>query len=84
VYRLVPDPATVEQIAALPTEALASYVEVLTALEVAPWSGHPQHRDIPDAPVRWWSFGPGAAGQVMYLVLEDQREVHLLLVQWIG
>ena len=24
------------------------------------------------------------AGQVVYLVLEDRREVHLLVVQWLG
>lgn len=29
-------------------------------------------------------FGPGGAGQVVYLVLEEQREVHVILVQWWG
>jgi hypothetical protein len=38
----------------------------------------------PDAPVRRWVFGPGQAGQVVYLILEDQQEVHLLLVQYWG
>lgn len=36
------------------------------------------------AAVRRWPFGPRDAGQVVYLVLDDQREVHLLLVQWLG
>jgi len=26
----------------------------------------------------------GDAGQVVYLILEDRREVHLLVVQWLG
>jgi hypothetical protein len=26
----------------------------------------------------------GSSGGVVYLILEQQREVHLLLVQWIG
>jgi hypothetical protein len=34
--------------------------------------------------MRRWAFGSGDAGQVVYLVLEQQREVHLLLVQWLG
>jgi len=84
VYRIVPDAATTSQVAALPTEALDAYARVLAALELAPWNGTPQHEENPDAPVRRWKFGPGQAGQVVYLILDDQREVHLLLVQWWG
>ena len=84
MYRIVPDPVTYDQVAALPQEALRSYAEVLATLVLTPWNGRPQHRDNPDAAVRRWSFGPGAAGQVIYLILEDQREVHLLLVQWLS
>jgi hypothetical protein len=29
-------------------------------------------------------FGPEGAGTITYLLLEDQREVHLLVVQWLG
>jgi hypothetical protein len=29
-------------------------------------------------------FGARAAGSITYLVLDRQREVHVLLVQWIG
>ncbi|MEV0682145.1 hypothetical protein AB0I60_37055 [Actinosynnema sp. NPDC050436] len=57
---------------------------MLAVLELEPWNRRPQHRDNPDAAVRYWYFGPDDAGQVVYLILDDQREVHLLLVQWLG
>jgi hypothetical protein len=41
-------------------------------------------RANPDAAVRRWVFGPGGAGQVVYLILEDQHEVHVILVLWLG
>ncbi|MGH3786465.1 MAG: hypothetical protein ACRDRG_07905 [Pseudonocardiaceae bacterium] len=46
--------------------------------------GRPQHEDNPEGAVRRWNFGVGQAGQVVYLILEEQQEVHLLLVQWWG
>jgi hypothetical protein len=63
---------------------LTAYAEVLTTLELKPWNGRPQHTGNPDGAVRRWSFGPKSAGHVVYLILEDQREVHLLLVQWLA
>jgi hypothetical protein len=84
VYRVVADSATLEQVAALPSEALSAYAELLAALEVSPWSGRPQHEANPDGAVRRWAFGPGAAGQLVYLIDEQAREVHLLIVQWLG
>lgn len=68
----------------MPVEALSDYAEVLAVLELEPWSGRPQHEDNPDAAVRFWASGPDLAGQVVYLILEEQREVHLLLVQWLA
>jgi len=82
MYRIVPDPLVSEQVAALPTEALHDLAEVLSVLALTPWNGAPQHAANPDGPVRRWPFGVGQAGQVVYLILEDQQEVHLLLVQW--
>jgi hypothetical protein len=84
VYRVVPDEVIAEQVAELPVEALADYLEVLTALELAPWNGSPHNEANPDGAVRRWAFGPGAAGHVVYLIAEDLREVHLLVVQWLG
>ncbi|TLF78503.1 hypothetical protein FEK34_11820 [Nocardia cyriacigeorgica] len=84
MYRIVPDAATIDQVAALPIEALLPYSEILTVLELDPWGGEPQHRGNPDGAVRRWIFGPEGAGQLVYLVVEDRREVHLLRVLWLG
>ena len=59
MYRIVPDIAVSEQVAALSAEALVGYVEVLEVLQLTPWNGRPQHVANPDAPVRRWAFGPG-------------------------
>lgn len=71
-------------IAALPTEALAVFAEARTVLETAPWSGPPQNADNPDCAVRHLLFGPAAAGQIVYLILDHAREVHVLVVLWLG
>jgi len=84
VYRLVIYPEVQEQIAALPDEALIGYADVLDVLELAPWSGQSQHAGNPEGAVRRWMFGPEGTGHVIYLILEDQREVHVALVQWLG
>lgn len=74
MYRLIPDAPTIEQVAALPEEALLFYAEVLSVLEVTPWAGRSLHEANPDGPVRRWTFGTGAAGQVIYLIYEDRLE----------
>ena len=84
MYEIIADREVIDQVAALPADALDAYAEVLTVLTVAPWNGPAQHKDNPDGAVRRWPFGPGLAGQVLYLILEDQREVHVLVVQWFG
>jgi hypothetical protein len=84
VYRLVPDRAVIDQAAVLPVAALPAYLEVLSVLELTPWNGEPQNRDNPDGAVRRFVFGPGGAGQVIYLVLDEPPEVHLLMLQWLG
>jgi hypothetical protein len=84
VYRIVPDATIFPAVAALPSEALEAYAELVAALEVCPRSGPSHHAANPDGAVRRWTFGPGDAGQVVYLILEDRREVHLLVVQWLG
>ena len=73
MYRIIPDTAVSGQVAALPAEVLAGYAEVLEVLQLTPWNGPPQHPDKPDAPVRRWAFDPGQAGQVVYLILEEQQ-----------
>lgn len=82
MYRIVVDTEVQDQIAALPDEALVAYADVQDVLETVPWNGAPQHRDNPEGAVRRWRFGSDGAGQVVYLILEQQQEVHILLVQW--
>lgn len=77
----MPDTAVSEQVAALSDTALVGFAEVLDVLQLTPWNGQPQHPANPEAPVRRWAFGPGHTGQVVYLILEDRQEVHLLPVQ---
>ncbi|WP_166354312.1 hypothetical protein [Phytoactinopolyspora limicola] len=84
MYRLIPDAAVLDQLAELPNEALAAYAEILDVLQLTPWNGRPQHDANPDGAVRWWPFGPDHAGQIIYLIHEEQQEVHLLLIQWLG
>jgi hypothetical protein len=83
VYEVVVYPEAADQIAELPVAALADYARVLDAIEVAPWNGPPHNERNPGGAVRRWSFGPDAAGQVLYLVLDEQREVHVLRVLWL-
>lgn len=49
MYRIITDSTVVDQLAALPTEALPGYADVLDVLEVAPWNGRPYNEEKPDA-----------------------------------
>jgi len=82
VYRVTTDHQVLEQVAALPIDALASYAELLVVLETVPWNGDPVHKDNPHGAVGAHVFGRG--GLVTYLILEDQRRVDVLTVQWVG
>lgn len=82
MYTVVTDEQAQPHVDALPADALAAYAELCVVLETAPWSGRAYNRDNPDGPMRLRSFA--TYGQVVYLILEDQRRVDVLLVQWIG
>jgi hypothetical protein len=84
LYRIDVYPEAGDQLAALPTAALAAYSELHAALELTPWNGAPQNKKNPGGPVRNWVFGPDAGGLVVYLILEDQREVHVIRIVWVG
>ena len=84
MYRILTDSVVVDQLAALPAEALSGYAEVLHVLELAPWNGRPYNEEKPDAPMRELVFGAHGEGTVTYLVLEREGEVHMLVVQWAG
>ena len=84
MYQIVVYPEAAEQIDALPADVALAFAEVLGVLEMKPWAGPPQYDGNPEGEMRLWPFGPGLAGHVVYLILEDQREVHVLVVQWFG
>jgi hypothetical protein len=70
-----------DQVQALPAAALLSFAEAITVLEIAPWRGRPFNRRNPDGAVRALPFA--GDGLITYLILEDQRIVEILDVQWI-
>lgn len=82
MYVVETDEAAKSQVEALPADALAAYAELRVLLETAPWSGRPYHRENPSGAVRTQTFG--IAGMATYLILEHQRRVDVLLVQWAG
>jgi hypothetical protein len=83
VYRIVIYPEASDQIAELPPHLLRDYDQALDAAAAAPWDGAPHHKDNPSAEVRRWLFGPLGTGQLLYLVLEREREIHVLQVLWL-
>ena len=84
MYRVETDDQVQQQVDALPADALTSYAELRTVLEVSPWSGEAINVGNPDGPVRTLVFGGEREGMVTYLILEDQRRVDVLSVLWLG
>jgi hypothetical protein len=82
VYKVTTDEQSQQQIDALPAEALPPFAEVQTVLELAPWNGASYHHSRPDSPMRAMTFGPNCEGDIVYLILEDQRRVDILVVLW--
>ena len=84
MYRVETDDDALPEVEALPSVALALYAEVISLLEVAPWSGDSYNRAHPDGAMRTVAFGDDNRGLVVYLVLEDQRRVVVLRVVWLS
>ena len=82
MYTVETDPEAQRAVEALPARALAAYAEVRVVLEVDPWSGGPLNQQNPKGALRVRPFG--SHGQVVYLVLDDQRRVDIVLVQGVG
>ncbi|NAS21441.1 hypothetical protein GT755_07040 [Herbidospora sp. NEAU-GS84] len=76
-----PDPTAQAQIAAPPQEALHHLAGVLELIELAPWAGGPQNPGKPGGNMRIMPFGE--RGLITYVVLEPQREIYIVRVQWI-
>ena len=71
-----------EQIEALPAKALVPLAEALVVLRIIPWNGDSINESNPEAPVRTLPFG--GLGLITYLVVEAERQVDVLRVQWLG
>ena len=56
-----------EQLAALPSIALAAFAEVMVVLEVAPWGGDPYNRERLEGNIRTVAFGEHAEGLLVYV-----------------
>ncbi len=84
MYRVSIGQVARAEIAALPGGMTRALDEVITVLEIAPWSGLPQNENNPEGSVRHLLFGPAGARDLIYLVLENTREVHVLVVVWVG
>ena len=84
MYKVTTDEQSQQQIDALPAEALAPFAEACAMLELAPWNGAPYHRNRPDGGMRALAFGPNGEGDIVYLILDDQRRVDILVVLWLG
>ena len=84
MYKVTTDHQSQEQVDALPADALLPLAELMAMLEVAPWGATPYNELRPDSPMRACAFGSRGEGMVTYLILEDQRRVDLLDVQWAG
>ena len=82
MYTIDTDPAALDQLKALPVDALLPYAELLTVLELVPWRGDSIAKRNPDGAVRTMAFG--GRGLVTYLILEDQLRVDVLTVNWSG
>ena len=82
MYTVETDGQAQQQVDALPAEALTAYAELRVLLETSPWSGAPFRRDNPGGNLRVHTFGAGR-GLAVYLILDDQRRVDVLQVQWV-
>lgn len=80
-YAIEIHPPATAQVEALPVHAAKLALEVFALLELAPWSTGSASDRRPDAPVRTIPFG--TYSMITYLILEDQRIVDILDVQWI-
>ena len=72
----------VSQLSALPPGALPFLLELVTVLQVKPWSGDAYDRQRADANMRTHAVGKHGEGLVIYLILDDQRRVVVLRVLW--
>lgn len=84
MYRVVTDDEIQRHLEVLPSTALAAFAELRVLLELNPWAGRSVNPANPDGPVRTMSFGSDHEGLAAYLILERDRRVDLVQLNWIG
>jgi hypothetical protein len=84
MYAVESETEALGQIEALPADVLPAYAELMSLLEIAPWSGEPFNRKRLDGALRTHPFGAHGQGLAIYLVLEEQRRVVVVRVLWAG
>jgi hypothetical protein len=84
VYSVEWERQALDQLSALRSGAFPFFAELVTVLEVAPWSGDAYDRQRPDANMRTHAFGEHGEGLVIYVILDDQRRVIVVRVLWAG
>ena len=82
MYSVEWEPHALDQLSALPSGALPFFAELVTVLQVVPWSGDAYDRQRPDANMRAHAFGEHGEGLAVYVILDDQRRVVVLRVLW--
>lgn len=84
MYKIEIYPDAQDQIGALPVAAQYLLSEAFAVIQLVPWNGLSVNKQNPEGALRRFLFGPEGAGMVTYLVLDDQREVHVVQVLWLG
>jgi hypothetical protein len=84
MYSVEWEQQALDQLGALPSKAFPFYAELVTLLQVAPWSGESYNEQRPDANMRTHTFGEHREGLIIYIILEDQRRVVVLRALWAG
>lgn len=83
MYRVVIHDQAQATVDVLPAGSAVRWPEVLDVLELTPWTaGEPWSTSHPQGNIRTLVFGDGA--MATYMVLERDREVHVLEVYWAG
>lgn len=84
MYRIVVHDQAQATVDALPVGGLLAWFDVVDLLRMQPWAGEISRKENPNANILTLPFGPTAEGQVSYMVLDRDGEVHVLEVQWVG
>lgn len=83
MYSVETEAVALGEVAAVPAGVLPAYAELMTLLELAPWSGSPYNLQRPEANMRTHTFAEDGRGLVIYMILEGERRVVVLRVLWI-